>query len=40
MTKTDDGKEKVKLANAGFVIYRVDGEKHIMHLFLKTLRKK
>lgn len=27
MTKTDDGKEKVKLANAGFVIYRVDGAK-------------
>lgn len=28
MTKTDDGnKEKVKLANAGFVIYRVDGTK-------------
>ena len=27
MTKTDDGKEKVRLANAGFVIYRVDGAK-------------
>lgn len=27
MTKTDDSKEKVKLANAGFVIYRVDGAK-------------
>lgn len=27
MTKTDDSKEKVRLANAGFVIYRVDGAK-------------
>lgn len=27
MIKTDDGKEKVRLANAGFVIYRVDGAK-------------
>lgn len=27
MTKTDDSKEKVKLANAGFVIYRADGTK-------------
>lgn len=27
MIKTDDGKKKVRLANAGFVIYRVDGAK-------------
>lgn len=27
MTKTDDSKEKVRLANAGFVIYRADGTK-------------
>lgn len=27
MTKTDDSKEKVRLANAGFVIYREDGTK-------------
>ncbi|WP_287084679.1 hypothetical protein [Blautia sp. LMAG:89] len=27
MTKTDDSKEAVRLANAGFVIYRVDGTK-------------
>lgn len=27
MTKTDDSKEMVRLANAGFVIYRVDGAK-------------
>lgn len=40
MTKTDDGKEKVKLANAGFVIYRVDGEKTYYALVSKDAEKK
>lgn len=40
MTKTDDGKEKVKLANAGFVIYRVDGEKTYYALVFKDAEKK
>lgn len=40
MTKTYDGKEKVKLANAGFVIYRVDGEKTYYALVSKDAEKK
>lgn len=41
MTKTDDGnKEKVKLANAGFVIYRVDGAKTNYALVARDTTKK
>ena len=41
MTKTDDGnKEKVRLANAGFVIYRVDGTKTNYALVDKDTTKK
>lgn len=40
MTKIDDGKEKVKLANAGFVIYRVDGEKTYYARVFKDAEKK
>lgn len=41
MTKTDDGnKEKVKLANAGFVIYRVDGAKTNYALVARVTTKK
>lgn len=40
MTKTDDNKEKaVKLANAGFVIYRADGTKTKYALVAKDLTK-
>lgn len=40
MTKTDDGnKEKVRLANAGFVIYRVDGAKTYYALVSKDAEK-
>ena len=40
MTKTDDGnKEKVRLANAGFVIYRVDGAKTYYALVSKDTEK-
>lgn len=35
MTKTDDSKEKVRLANAGFVIYRADGTKTKYALVVK-----
>ncbi len=40
MTKTDDSKEKVRLANAGFVIYRVDGAKTNYALVVKDTTKK
>ena len=40
MTKTDDGnKENVRLANAGFVIYRVDGAKTYYALVSKDTEK-
>lgn len=40
MTKTDDGnKEKVKLANAGFVIYRVDGAKTYYAIVSRDIEK-
>lgn len=39
MTKTDDSKEKVRLANAGFVIYRVDGAKTNYALVAKDTTK-
>lgn len=40
MTKTDDGnKEKVRLANAGFVIYRVDRAKTYYALVSKDIEK-
>lgn len=40
MTKTDDGnKEKVRLANAGFVIYRVDSAKTYYALVSKDIEK-
>lgn len=35
MTKTDDSKENVRLANAGFVIYRADGTKTKYALVVK-----
>ena len=41
MTKTDDGnKEKVRLANAGFVIYRADGTKTNYALVVRDTTKK
>lgn len=39
MTKTDDSKEKVRLANAGFVIYRADGTKTKYALVVKDQTK-